>query len=155
MIIEGGVSKSQFQTGIWQVASCKDPPLKNFFLFDGADCVGCVENIGRWPRQIQLTFPNIATRPRLPISKFIFCFVLNLCSSACICTVRSSLCEERCSFSALWRSAGDLQWITAGPDAILERNFQTDVSFGSFEHFVIVLYTEWAKALIMKCAKCF
>lgn len=30
-----------------KVASCRDPPLKNFFLFDGIECCGLVENIGR------------------------------------------------------------------------------------------------------------
>lgn len=30
-----------------KVASCKDPPLKNFFLFDGLECCGLQENIGR------------------------------------------------------------------------------------------------------------
>ncbi|XP_050036555.1 SUMO-activating enzyme subunit 1 [Dermacentor andersoni] len=32
---------------IIKVASCKDPPLKNFFLFDGIECCGLQENIGR------------------------------------------------------------------------------------------------------------
>nr|XP_037274343.1 SUMO-activating enzyme subunit 1-like isoform X3 [Rhipicephalus microplus] len=32
---------------IIKVASCKDPPLKNFFLFDGFECCGLQENIGR------------------------------------------------------------------------------------------------------------
>ncbi|XP_077536986.1 SUMO-activating enzyme subunit 1-like [Haemaphysalis longicornis] len=32
---------------IIKVASCKDPPLKNFFLFDGVECCGLEENIGR------------------------------------------------------------------------------------------------------------
>lgn len=30
-----------------KVASCRDQPLKNFFLFDGYECCGLVENIGR------------------------------------------------------------------------------------------------------------
>uniref|UniRef100_G3MLR2 THIF-type NAD/FAD binding fold domain-containing protein n=1 Tax=Amblyomma maculatum TaxID=34609 RepID=G3MLR2_AMBMU len=32
---------------IIKVASCKDTPLKNFFLFDGIECCGLQENIGR------------------------------------------------------------------------------------------------------------
>ncbi|XP_049526885.1 LOW QUALITY PROTEIN: SUMO-activating enzyme subunit 1-like [Dermacentor silvarum] len=32
---------------IIKVASCKDAPLKNFFLFDGFECCGLQENIGR------------------------------------------------------------------------------------------------------------
>ncbi|KAH6926366.1 hypothetical protein HPB50_017546 [Hyalomma asiaticum] len=32
---------------IIKVASCKDPPIKNFFLFDAFECCGLQENIGR------------------------------------------------------------------------------------------------------------